>query len=229
MITAQIALDEMEQRAPQVKARAETLLTALSNSKWEDQRPFVEAATFPDKWKHFGYKKYLDESPVTVEGAWHYTDIPYFNGIPEQDIEVDETNVVNAISKLKTLLADPKPDDDVASYQLRCLIHYVGDIHQPLHATSMYSEEFPDGDRGGNSFTLDEHNDVKNLHALWDSVVQAYPDDWEQPLSSEDLENASNASADIRKTFPRGRLFLTSNDPADWAKESNEACKSVVY
>jgi hypothetical protein len=36
MITAQIALDELAQRAPHVKARAETLLTALSNSKWED-------------------------------------------------------------------------------------------------------------------------------------------------------------------------------------------------
>jgi len=229
MIVAQIALDEMQQRAPHVKARAERLLTALSNSKWEDQRPFVEAATFPDKWKHYGYQEYLLESEVTVQDHWHYTDIPYFNGIPKQDIKIDEVNVVNAISKLKVALANPADTDDVASYQLRCLIHYVGDVHQPLHATSMYSSDFPEGDRGGNSFTLDEHQGVENLHALWDSAVLSYPNDWQQPLSNEDLANVEKAATEIRNTFTRGRLFLTSKDPAHWAKESNDACTSFVY
>lgn len=34
--------------------------------------------------------------------------------------------------------------------QLRFLIHMVGDIHQPLHAATLYSNEFPRGDLGGN-------------------------------------------------------------------------------
>eukprot|EP00178_Gracilaria_changii_P007355 TRINITY_DN23468_c0_g1_i4.p1 TRINITY_DN23468_c0_g1~~TRINITY_DN23468_c0_g1_i4.p1 ORF type:complete len:304 (-),score=42.16 TRINITY_DN23468_c0_g1_i4:8-829(-) len=221
-------MDELKQRNPEVLERAQTLLTALHN-KYEDQRPFVEAATFPDKWKRWGYKKYLEASPVTVQGPWHYVDQPYFNGIPKEEIDIDETNVVNAISQLKTLLADPAADDDVASYQLRCLIHYVGDIHQPLHATTMYSEDFPNGDRGGNSFKLERHGEIKELHALWDSVVQAYPTDWKQPLNQDGLDSVEAASKDIRDTFPRGRLFLTSQDPKDWAKESYEASTSFVY
>lgn len=85
MITAQIAFDELQESHPEVLERAQTLLKALDN-KYEDKRPFVEAATFPDKWKYRGYKKYLDESPVTVQGPWHFYDQPFFDGVPKEDI-----------------------------------------------------------------------------------------------------------------------------------------------
>jgi hypothetical protein len=57
------------------------------------------------------------------------------------------------------------------SFNLRLLIHYVGDIHQPLHAISRFNEDFPIGDRGGNEFTLPSKDQVTNLHSLWDSVL----------------------------------------------------------
>jgi hypothetical protein len=41
------------------------------------------------------------------------------------------------------------------SFHLRLLIHYVGDIHQPLHTSSRFTSDFPDGDMGGNSFIVD--------------------------------------------------------------------------
>ena len=46
------------------------------------------------------------------------------------------------------------------SFNLRLFIHYVGDIHQPLHATSRYTSQYPEGDRGGNSFALTPANGV---------------------------------------------------------------------
>ena len=60
------------------------------------------------------------------------------------------------------------------SFNLRLLIHYVGDIHMPLHATTMYSEDFKQGDRGGNSFHIDGDEGIDELHALWDSVLYVY-------------------------------------------------------
>ena len=54
---------------------------------------------------------------------------------------------------------------------MRLLIHYVGDIHQPLHGVSRVDSEYPKGDRGGNSFHVQTKNGAKNLHAVWDSVV----------------------------------------------------------
>lgn len=62
------------------------------------------------------------------------------------------------------------------SYALRLLIHYLGDIHQPLHASSRVDKQYPKGDAGGNFFHVTPKDDAKNLHSVWDSVVYAYPD-----------------------------------------------------
>ena len=40
------------------------------------------------------------------------------------------------------------------SIALRWIIHFVGDMHQPLHDTNMFNEDFPNGDRGGNNFKI---------------------------------------------------------------------------
>ncbi len=60
------------------------------------------------------------------------------------------------------------------SYALRLLIHYLGDIHQPLHALSRVNPEFKAGDRGGNDFPLPSHYSTKELHAVWDSVIYEF-------------------------------------------------------
>ena len=52
----------------------------------------------------------------------------------------------------------------------RALIHFVGDIHQPLHCVSRYTKKHPNGDRGGNDFKL-QHGQYRNLHLLWDAIV----------------------------------------------------------
>ena len=43
-----------------------------------------------------------------------------------------------------TILAEA--DDDVKSYDMVWLLHLVGDVHQPLHATSRFSAASPQGD-----------------------------------------------------------------------------------
>ena len=60
------------------------------------------------------------------------------------------------------------------SFGLRMLIHYIGDIHQPLHCTARVDKEFPQGDRGGNLFNLPNHLSIGDLHAVWDSVLYQY-------------------------------------------------------
>lgn len=65
-------------------------------------------------------------------------------------------------------------EEDGLSTAMRLLIHYVGDIHQPLHATSRVDHEYISGDRGGNSFPLQAKDSVNELHALWDSVLYEF-------------------------------------------------------
>ena len=61
------------------------------------------------------------------------------------------------------------------SYAIRLLIHYLGDIHQPLHSMSRVNAAYPAGDRGGNDFPLPTKSSIKELHAVWDSVVYEFP------------------------------------------------------
>lgn len=71
----------------------------------------------------------------------------------------------------------PKMHDDEKygqSYAVRLLIHYLGDIHQPLHCLSRVDQNYPVGDKGGNDFKLPNHYDANNLHSLWDSVVYEF-------------------------------------------------------
>ena len=67
-------------------------------------------------------------------------------------------------------------EEEAKSYALRLLIHYVGDLHQPLHSSSRLNDKYPKGDAGGNFFKLPSKNTVTNLHAAWDSMVYEFTD-----------------------------------------------------
>jgi hypothetical protein len=62
-------------------------------------------------------------------------------------------------------------DDEkqLRSAALRLIIHLVGDIHQPLHTSTLInSASFVNGDLGGNKFKIVEN---WNLHELWDAIL----------------------------------------------------------
>lgn len=60
------------------------------------------------------------------------------------------------------------------------LLHFVGDLHQPLHCTALFNEQFlpPLGDRGGNDFkikyTSEFNKNYTQLHSLFDAVAGEY-------------------------------------------------------
>jgi len=113
-------------------------------------------------------------------------------------------NVTWSIDYMTKNLKKPHTDEDTGvswsfgdAFNLRLLIHYTGDIHQPLHTTSRFSKDFPKGDIGGNFFKLTEKDGVKNLHALWDSTIYEWDQDFQQPLSANDWEKIGSISYDL--------------------------------
>ena len=60
---------------------------------------------------------------------------------------------------------------------MRLVIHYIGDIHQPLHTISAVDHQFPEGDQGGNLEVVPDQDSsgVLNLHSIWDSVIYDFP------------------------------------------------------
>jgi len=65
-------------------------------------------------------------------------------------------------------------DADLASFAIRLLIHYIGDVHQPLHVTAKVDSQYPSGDKGGNKEDVDTYDGIYNLHSVWDSVIYDY-------------------------------------------------------
>ena len=101
---------------------------------------------------------------------WHFINTPYVEGPVVAPIQPPGTeyNVVWAIEQARNVLSNPDSSTLDKARQLRFLLHFVGDIHQPLHTASLYSAQFPDGDRGGNNFIVNGGN-VSNLHEFYDS------------------------------------------------------------
>lgn len=120
-------------------------------------------------------------------------------------------------------------EDDGLSTAVRLLIHYTGDIHQPLHATARVDHEYPAGDRGGNSVSLPSKDGAKNLHSVWDSVVYAQTDDYTTPFSTSDWDAIGAYAADLVKDYPATSSDLASLDPKTWAADSFAISSSFLY
>jgi len=103
--------------------------------------------------------------------------------------------------------------------------------HQPLHAATLWSEEFPDSDYGGNLYLIAGVNQTE-LHAFWDSGAGQWPDDPARPLNASTrawLDGWSNRITALypQNSFPSGSL--TGLNPWAWASESSTIAQTFVY
>lgn len=111
------------------------------------------------------------------------------------------------------------------------MIHYVGDIHQPLHATSRVDHEYPKGDFGGNTVHLPAKDGVTNLHALWDSVGYEFSGYAKLPFTDSDWALNGKRAEDLVQRHPLSsiKVDVTNLDPQAWADESFAVSEKFVY
>jgi hypothetical protein len=142
---------------------------------------FQQVAVWPDMARGF---KGSDREKFH-HSTWHYINVPsYLNDGDETALEgklkinvsldppdeVEETmNAIQTIRIARRILADGDASKSDRAVMLAWLFHVVGDIHQPLHSTALFSQKlFPEGDRGGNLILTKQHG---NLHAVWDQFL----------------------------------------------------------
>lgn len=145
-------------------------------------------------------------------------------------------NATYILNNLGRTLSDTRPhkfnDKLSRSFSIRYFIHVVGDLHQPLHATTYFSNKFNEGDRGGNSWlvTYPSNKDITNLHALWDACVDQYGSIW-TPISNTDWTNLKTIVKKLSDEQPRNKFTsrLSMHSYYDWAKESHQIAIDHVY
>jgi len=112
---------------------------------------------------------------------------------------------------------------------LRLVIHYVGDIHQPLHSTALVNSDYPNGDAGGNFEHLPSICGASNLHAVWDSTAYSYCGFPNLPLSSSDWSWYTSEASALASAYSIDKNALYEGDFQKWADLSFEIAKSQVY
>ena len=99
--------------------------------------------------------------------ALHYVNFPRGNCHyePPRDCP-DGRCVVGALAHYTAVLADAGRSDDERRNALKFVVHFVGDVHQPLHAGWR-------DDKGGNTYQVQFAGKGSNLHRVWDSGLLA--------------------------------------------------------
>ncbi|HET7132940.1 MAG TPA: S1/P1 nuclease, partial [Gammaproteobacteria bacterium] len=118
-----------------------------------------------------------------------------------------EGDVLEAIARFRIELADRALPAGERLDALRFLVHFVVDVHQPLHVGRA-------DDRGGNGVDVRYAGTVVNLHRFWDTDVI-----WLRGLSPRRY---------ARMLAPRIDAAAAGGAPRDWAAESL-ALRSTVY
>ncbi len=97
---------------------------------------------------------------------WHFVDIEVENKdyIPSRDCPASAKGdcAIAAIARFRSTLADAKASKAQRVEALKFLIHFIGDIHQPLHCADHH-------DKGGNDVLVKYCGQGTNLHHAWDS------------------------------------------------------------
>ena len=93
---------------------------------------------------------------------WHFVDIPDGHDYSTAE-HSHEGDIVTAISEMIAVIKNTRATAVEKENALKFIVHFVGDIHQPLHVGR------PE-DRGGNSTRVKFEGKSTNLHAVWDSA-----------------------------------------------------------
>lgn len=129
-------------------------------------------------------------------------------------------NAETQIAVFRKTIGDSSKSDDIRSYDLSWLLHLVGDVHQPLHATSRFTRTEPNGDAGGNTVKTSCESScggATELHAFWDDLLG----DTKAPPQS-----AIDAAAQLQ---PANSNQASQMDETDWINESFAIAKKSVY
>jgi hypothetical protein len=172
-----------------------------------------------------------DVKSATKTGEWHYIDIPlavetradyhkWCEPIGPAADGKDRTGcIVTAIDYEWAILRDAAKPTPERAAALRYLIHFLGDLTQPLHDTDNH-------DQGGNctSFRLPFADRPVNLHSIWDSELLTHE------LKERKLTEVELAAMLDEQFADQGKQWIGAKTDAEaWAWETHKLAATFAY
>jgi hypothetical protein len=208
---------------PPVRAKVASLLAADIDTLTDHD--IASEATWADKYRDSD----RDATKIRYQATrqWHFVDIeltqpdlvaacfghpPLPPGVPASK-GPPQACVVDKINQFAAELSDPATGASEQLLALKFLLHFVGDLHQPLHAAD-------DHDAGGNrKLVSDEGVHPGNLHHYWDV-------EFVERLGADPRQVAATLIGRISE--PQQKEWST-RVPADWAMEAFALARRDAY
>jgi hypothetical protein len=158
---------------PAVRDKVSAMLAADTDSLIAHD--IASEATWADKYRDSDRNGSKERYRATWQ--WHFVDIELTDpnldraclGHPQLPAGTIASNgppaacIVDKIDQFAAELADPATNPEERQLALKFVLHFVGDLHQPLHAAD-------DHDAGGNRKPVNaEGSQPGNLHHFWDT------------------------------------------------------------
>ena len=224
MMVAQIAFDRLNPRA---KAEVTRLAAIRIEPVKETDKSlnFVTSAVWADGARgkpgfELTGNEHFADFPFSADGTQVPTDLP------------GRINVIEALGRYVETLRTSSDDNERAK-ALRFVVHYVGDIHQPLHCSTRVDKNHRQGDEGGNKFFVNVSGNQVKLHSFWDGGLGRFPRGGPPPeFIPPPLSEIPPAVALALPGNPETNPGLRLDNPFDfalWAEESSYLSKKYAY
>lgn len=170
---------------------------------------------------------WADEVRSNLDAKWHYINLFFRADGKAPKGKPDDENVVWAIRRFTREAREQRGAQRARA--VRYLIHFVGDVHQPLHCVSRETADMPGGDRGGNAFPVGRPDGWRgrapnNLHALWDAGCGEFT------TPSPTRHSTRERALEIMREFPPTAFrALKPFEPMAWANEGSTIARESVY
>ncbi len=135
--------------------------------------------------------------------TWHYRNIDAgqnYDTFPRNE----NGDVTTAIKSQYAVLADKNASKEEKQLALKLLVHFVGDIHQPMHVGHL-------SDLGGNRIKVKFFGRNRNLHGIWDTDIVESGHNWTYSEWQNQIDRASKDDE---------AWIISSSNPDDWGKET---------
>ncbi len=192
-----------------------TAKTPIAMATWADRYRSQKSSDGNDAYQHTHLWHFIDlniDHPNLDKACFHFSSNPGFASEgPSHDCV---THKIKEFSdELKRFYASSNPrEQQEAILAMKFLVHFMGDLHQPLHASDHH-------DSGGNRVKIFFQQKQINLHHFWDTTIVL-------SLGSDPNQIAFMLNKEITndnlRNWQKGTLL-------DWTKESFGTARQLIY